>query len=80
LIADGLTTKVSEGYTQTADCPANSAPGTGIPAATSITGKYASQTVTGGVASGDSDWTLTMTFRADGQGPSRRARRASASP
>ena len=47
-IADGLKTKVSEVYTQTAACPANNAAGTGIPAAASITGKYVSQTVTGG--------------------------------
>lgn len=65
-IADGLKTKVSEIYTQTAACPANSAVGTGIPAAASITGKYVSQTVTGGVANGDGGCTLTMTFKAVG--------------
>lgn len=65
-IADGLKTKVSEVYTQTADCPANSAPGTGIPAAASISGKYVSQTVTGGLANGDGGCTLTISFKAVG--------------
>jgi len=63
-IADGLKTKVSEVYTQSADCPANNTHG--IPLAGSIAGKYVSQSVTGGVGNGDGGCTLTMTFKAAG--------------
>ncbi len=65
-IADGMKTKVSEVFTQTAVCPANSAPGTGIPAAASIAGKYVAQTQTGGTPTVDGGCTLVMTFKASG--------------
>jgi type IV pilus assembly protein PilA len=65
-LADGLKTKVSEVYTQTASCPANGAPGTGIPTATSIVGKYVAQTVTAGTPSTDGGCTLEMTFKTTG--------------
>lgn len=65
-IADGMKTKISEVYTQTARCPGNGAPGTGIPAASSIAGKYVAQTVTAGTASADGGCTLEMTFKAVG--------------
>lgn len=63
-IADGLKTKVSEVYTQTAACPANTFQG--IPNQSSISGKYVAQTVTGGIPTNDGGCTLTMTFRATG--------------
>lgn len=65
-IADGMKTKMSEVFTQTASCPANGAPGTGIPLAASIAGKYVAETVTGGTPTNDGGCTLEMKFKSSG--------------
>ena len=63
-IADGLRTSVVETFTQTAICPQNQQ--YGIPALTSIAGKYVAQTEAGGTPSPNGGCTLVMTFKPAG--------------
>jgi type IV pilus assembly protein PilA len=63
-IAASLKTKVTEYFTQTADCPANGSSGFGAPA--SYAGKYVATATLGGTPTPNGGCTLSMTFKPAG--------------
>ncbi|MFV0675048.1 pilin [Variovorax sp. tm] len=67
-LAEGLKTNVTEQFTQSAACPANSAADTAAAAGMSLdtdtNGKYVSKVTTGGTAAASGGCTITATFKA----------------